>query len=84
MASKITFNFGSLKWENLTVDQVKIWEAAFPDVDVIDILTKKMPIWLTNPDNAQKAHKKRWQRFIENWLSRSQERYDLFKEGYKR
>ena len=73
---KINFDFESLKWEGISVDQVKFWEAAYPDCDVIDILTKKMTSWLDA--NPQKANKKNWKRFIVNWLSRQQERYSQF------
>lgn len=69
---KITFNFELLKWEGITVDQVKLWESAYPNLDVVDILTKKMPVWLDA--NPQKAHKKNFKRFIVNWLSRQQEK----------
>lgn len=73
MKDKITFNFELLKWEGITVDQVKLWESAYPNLDVVDILTKKMPVWLDA--NPQKAHKKNYKRFIVNWLSRQGERY---------
>lgn len=76
---KIIFNLTTLKWENLTVEQVKFWESVYPDCDVINILVKKMPAWLDA--NPQKAHKKNWKRFIVGWLSRQQERYDKFKKG---
>ncbi len=66
--SKIRFNFEALKWEGITIDQVKLWENAYPDCDVVDILIKKMPVWLDA--NPQKAHKyKNWKRFIVNWLT---------------
>jgi len=74
---RITFNFEKLKWENITVEQVKLWESAYPDCDVVDILTKKMPVWMDA--NLQKAHKKNYKRFIVNWLSRQQDRYGQFK-----
>jgi hypothetical protein len=77
MMQKISFNFNTLKWEGITVDLVKFWESAFPDCDVIDILTKKMPVWLDA--NPQKAHKKNFKRFIINWLSRQQDRYKQFR-----
>ncbi len=77
---KISFNFELLKWEGITVDQVKFWELAYPDCDVIDILTKKMPAWLDA--NPQKAHKyKNWKRFIVGWFSRQQEKYDSITKG---
>jgi len=67
-----------MKWENITIEQVKFWENAYPDVDVIDVLTKRMPAWLDA--NPEKAHKKKWKRFIVHWLSSQQERYDQFKK----
>ena len=75
----IVFNFETMKWEGITVDQVKFWEEAYGDVDVIKTLTKKIPAWLDA--NPQKARKKNWKRFIVNWLSREQERYEQFRRG---
>jgi len=75
---KITFNFETMEWENITVEQVKMWENAYRDCDVIEILTKRIPVWLdANPQKACKY--KNWKRFIVGWLSRQQERYDQFK-----
>ena len=69
---KIIFNFETLKWDNLTVDQVKFWEFCYPNVDVVDQLTKKMPAWLdANAD--RKGRKKQWKRFIVNWLARKED-----------
>lgn len=78
---KISFNFESMRWEGITVEQVKFWEEAYPDCDVVDILKKKMPVWLDA--NPQKAKKKNWKRFIVNWLSRQQDRYGQFSNGQK-
>jgi hypothetical protein len=75
---KISFNFDTMKWENITIDQVKFWENAYPSLDVIDILTKKMPAWLDA--NPEKAYKKNWKRFIVNWLSRQEDRYSQFRK----
>jgi len=74
---KITFNFDTLKWEGITVEQVKFWEAAYPLVDVIETLARRMPAWLDA--NPQKAHKKNYKRFIVNWLSRQQDKYNQFR-----
>ena len=71
---KISFNLTTMKWEGITVDMVKIWEHAYPDINVVDILTKRMPVWLDA--NPRKAKKKNWKRFITNWLSREQERHE--------
>ena len=67
---KINYNFDTKEWENITVEQVKIWEDAFPDCDVVNILLKRMPVWLDA--NPRKAKKKNWKRFIVNWLSRQE------------
>ena len=74
---KPNFNFDEMKWEGITVEQVKFWEECFPLVDVVDELTKKMPAWLDG--NPEKSHKKRWKAFISGWLSRAQSRYEQFK-----
>ena len=68
MDTDLSFNFDTRKWEGLTLDQVKFWESCYPNKDVVDILTRKMPGWLDA--NPRKARKKNWKRFINNWLSR--------------
>jgi hypothetical protein len=75
---KIEFDFEKKEFKNITVSQVQFWENCYPDVDVVMCLTKKMPAWLNG--NPQKAHKKNWKRFIVNWLSRQQERYEQFRK----
>lgn len=72
MSDKISFCFEKMEWENITVEQVQFWESAYPDTDVVEILTKRMPPWLDA--NPTKAHKKNWKKFIVNWLSREQAR----------
>ncbi len=72
MKDIISFNFEQLEFEGITVSQVRFWEDAYPDVNVVDALTKRMPAWLDA--NPAKAHKKNWKKFIVNWLSREQER----------
>jgi hypothetical protein len=77
MKDDIIFNFDSMKFENITIDQVKFWEQCYPSLDVIEILTKRIPAWLDgNPDKAQKY--KKWKRFIVGWLSRQEDRYSQF------
>ena len=77
MDNKVVFNFHDMAWENLTKEQVKFWEECYPLVDVVDALTKRMPAWLDA--NPEKAHKKNWKRFINNWLASQQERYEQFR-----
>jgi len=71
-SKKIQFNFENLKWEGITVEQVKFWEEVYPSVDVIDAITKKMPAWLDA--NPRKGQKKNYKRFINNWLAREEQR----------
>ena len=76
MKDDITFDFSEMKWKGITVEQVKFLEQCYPNVDVIEALTKRMPAWLDgNPD---KARKKKWKRFIVNWLSKQEDRYSQF------
>jgi hypothetical protein len=75
---KVLFNFDTLEWEGITVDLVKFWESAYPAVDVVDVLLKKMPVWL-DANRDGKGNKKRWKRFIVNWLAAQQERYGKFR-----
>lgn len=74
---KITFNFEEMKWEGIAVEQVKLWERAYPSLDVVDILLNKMPVWMDA--NPAKAKKKNYKRFIVNWLSRQEDRYSQFR-----
>lgn len=77
MREKISFDFEKEEWSGITIDQVKKWEAAYPAVDVVEVLTKRIPVWLdANPEKAK--HYKKWKRFIVNWLSRQQDRYGQF------
>ncbi len=78
--SNITFNFETMRFENITVELVRFWVSCYPNVDVIDALTKKMPAWLDA--NPEKAHKKKWKRFITNWLSRQDDRYSQFRREH--
>jgi len=67
---KITFNFETKKWENITSDDIQVWKDAYPACDVKAEL-RKMRAWLlANPDKRKKNYK----RFIINWLSRQQDR----------
>jgi len=74
--NKIDFDWDAMKWRGITIDQVKFWENAYPDVDVLNVILKRMPAWMDA--NPQKARKKNYKRFIVNWLSREQGRYDQF------
>jgi hypothetical protein len=80
--NKITFNFETMKFEGITIEQVKFWENAYPDVDVVGIILRKSPAWLDTKleDNPNQAHKKRWKTFLNNWFAGDQAKYDQFKK----
>ena len=68
--SKINFNFKTRDWENITVEDKKVWEEAYPACD-IDMEFLKMKAWLlANPDKRKYNYK----RFINNWLSKQQDK----------
>jgi len=67
---KINFNFETKEWENISQEDIKVWKEAYPACD-IDFELKQMKAWLlANP----KKRKKDYKRFINNWLSREQDR----------
>lgn len=76
-STKISFDFDGLKWSGITVDQVKLWERAYPSVDVVHEILDRMPAWMDA--NPQKARKKNYKRFIVNWLARQEDRYGSFR-----
>ena len=76
--TKIEFDFEEMKWKGLTVAQIQFWEKVYPDVDVINEISKKMVGWLDAERNG-KGRKKNWKSFINGWLARSQGRYEQFK-----
>jgi hypothetical protein len=67
-----------MKFENITIETVKTFERFYPDVDVVEIITKRAPAWLFS--NPERAHKKNWKRFLNNWFSSDQEKYSQFKK----
>jgi hypothetical protein len=69
---KIKFNWQTMKWEGITVEQVKLWESLYPDADVVHEITISMVQWLDKVKGTKKANKRNWKKFIVNWLKRSQ------------
>lgn len=59
------------KWEGITEEDRTTWAVAFPACD-LDRQLAAMTAWLKA--NPKKAHKSKWDRFIVNWLTRSQDR----------
>ena len=72
--TKIKWDWDKMQWQHIAKEYVEIWELYFPNVDVIQEITVKMPIWLQANQNNKKAHKKNWVSFILKWLGRQQER----------
>lgn len=69
-APKINFSFEFEKWEDITEKDKKHWRDAYPACD-IEIELNRMKAWLlANP----KKRKKDYKRFINNWLSRTQDK----------
>ena len=67
---KIYFDYEALKFVNITDSHTKRWKDAYPAVDVL-IELRQMEIWA---DSNRKNRKSDWQRFIINWLKRSQDK----------
>jgi len=63
-----------MKWEGITVEQVKTWEKLYPDANVIQQVTVEMPRWLDKREGRAITRKKDWKTFIVNWLKREQEK----------
>lgn len=66
----LAISFDGISFQNVSDGQIKIWVAAYPAVDVpADIL--RAASWLNaNPSNRKYDYR----RFLNNWLSRSQDR----------
>ena len=66
----INFNFEALTWEGISEQKASLWEKAYPACD-INLELIAMAAWLS----ANPEHKKvNYERFIVNWLSKSQQR----------
>ena len=73
-STKIKWNWETMKWEGITVEQVKTWEKLYPDANVIQQVTVEMPRWLDKMEGKRITRKKDWKRTIVNWLKREQEK----------
>lgn len=68
--TKINFNWETMKFENLTFNQLIIWNRLYK-VDSFKIITEDITRWLDKKRTVPSiARKKNWQRFIVNWLKR--------------
>lgn len=67
---KIEFDYETGRFRHVLSELVEKWQKAYPAVDVLSEL-RRMETWAT----ANPVHRKsNWQRFIVNWLTRSQDR----------
>ena len=67
---KIYFDYETRKFINITDSHIERWKNAYPAVDVLTEL-RQMEVWA---DTNRKNRKSDWQRFIVNWLKRSQDK----------
>jgi len=68
---KISFNFSSKKWENITEEDKEIWKEAYPACN-IDQELSQMKAWIISA--GAKGHKSNWHAFINRWLKNSQDK----------
>ena len=70
--TKINFNWETMKFENLTLDQMHTWEKLYR-VDVFKIISEDITQWLDKKRTVPSiSRKKNWHRFVCNWLKREQ------------
>jgi len=62
------------RWTGITEDQLSAWKEAFPAVDV-DAELKKMAAWIVS--NPALAPKSQVGRFVNSWLTKSQNQASL-------
>lgn len=73
--TRINFNWQTMKFENLTVKQITVWQELYTGVDVFKTITVDMARWLDKKRTIPSiSRKKNWQRFITNWLAREMEK----------
>lgn len=67
---KIGFDYETGKFTSVTDAHIGRWKEAYPAVEVLTEL-RQMAVWA---DTNRKNRKSHWQRFIINWLKRSQDK----------
>jgi hypothetical protein len=67
---RINFNFEKREWENLTERDIQEWSAAYPACG-IELELTRMATWLIANPTKRKSN---YRRFINIWLSRSQDK----------
>lgn len=69
-SASIFFNSSSLKWEEITEDDLNYWKSAYPACDIKAELAR-MGAWLMADWPARR--KVKWKAFIVRWLAKSQD-----------
>jgi hypothetical protein len=72
--SSIKFDFDTMKWRGISIEQIQIWERIYPDVNVIKVLQFDTIRWIDRNKEKKISHKSRWRTFICNWLQAEQEK----------
>jgi len=66
-----------MKWDGITVNQIKFWERIYPDVDIITVIQYDIIRWLDKMKSTKKVRKVNWHKFISNWLKSEQSKRRL-------
>jgi hypothetical protein len=75
--AKVNFNFSIRKWENIKTSDMEFWKEIYPACDIEQEL-KKMAGWLIGNPKKKKSN---YIRFINNWLTKTQDRGGTMKGG---
>lgn len=67
---QITPNLDLNRWDNVQPQDIELWKAAYPAVDIKAEAFKALAWVKANP----KKWKKNWRKFLTGWLNRAQER----------
>jgi len=79
---RIKFDFKEKNWRGILKEDFDRWKKNFPDVDVEYHVFTKMVEWIIS--NPRKGRKKNYARFINNWLSAEQEKFNLKNAGKRK
>ena len=72
--AKTRLGFANGRWTGVTEDQLSAWRDAYGSVD-IDLELKKAAAWIASNPNL--APKREYARFMNTWLSRTQDRSSI-------
>ena len=67
---QIDFDWSSYSFKNITENDIKLWQKAYPAIDIEQEINKAASWLAANPKNK----KKNYRRFLTNWFSRAQDR----------